>query len=611
MSLLQNVIHKVEVAGGIRYVRIILAFLAAALLILSYNLRAAKNMTTQEAMDAAQLGRNLADGNGYTTSFVRPFSLYLVAQRNQEKSGLPETRKLADFSRLKSGHPDITNPPVYPVVLAGLMKVLPFDFKVSQTKAFWSSNGAYWRSQPDFLIAWFNEVLFLIVILLTYFWARRLFDAAMATTSAVVLFGTELLWRFSASGLSTMLLLLIFMGLVWCLTLLESEAWEPRLGTVGLFLLSAAVGVLVGLGGLTRYGFAWLILPALVFVILFTGTRRVALSVTVLGAFLAVMTPWVIRNYNVSGAPFGTATYSVLEGSLFPEFRLERSLNPDIEIYVRPLWLKLLINSRLILQNEFFTFSGGWITALFLVGLLVGFRSPTLRRLRYFLLASLGLLFVVQALGRTQLSEESPGLNSENLLVLLLPLVVVYAISMFYLLVDQIPLSFRQVRLVVVVVLIGLTFLPVLFALLPPKGVPVSYPPYYPPAIQKAAECLRPDELMMSDVPWAVAWYGHRQCVWLTLNALQDPADPAAHENFFAINDFQKPINGVYLTPKTLDQRFQTELFRSGAFSWGNLILNTLLRREVPPGFPLREIAPEYLPEQMFLTDWKRWQKAD
>ena len=50
------------------------------------------------------------------------------------------------------------------------------------------------------------------------------------------------------------------------------------------------------------------------------------------------------------------------------------------------------------------------------------------------------------------------------------------------------------------------------------RTVAVAYPPYYPPNIQKIADWMKPDELMMSDVPWAVAWYGNRPSVWLTLN---------------------------------------------------------------------------------------------
>ena len=61
---------------------------------------------------------------------------------------------------------------------------------------------------------------------------------------------------------------------------------------------------------------------------------------------------------------------------------------------------------------------------------------------------------------------------------------------------------------------------------------------------------MKPNELMMSDVPWAVAWYGDRQCVWLTRDAQAE---------FFAINDYLKPVQALYLTPETMDGRFVSD----------------------------------------------------
>ena len=170
--------------------------------------------------------------------------------------------------------------------------------------------------------------------------------------------------------------------------------------------------------------------------------------------------------------------------------------------------------------------------------------------MRYFLLMCLGVFIVVQALGRTQLSDESPEVNSENLLVLLAPLVFIYGVSFFFTFLDQMKLAVPQLRYVVIAAFVALSCLPMIFALLSPKVLPVVYPPYYPPDIQQTAGWMKENELMMSDVPWAVAWYGHRQCVWLTLNAQDD---------FFAINDNLKPVQALYLTPKTMDGKFVSE----------------------------------------------------
>jgi len=72
---------------------------------------------------------------------------------------------------------------VYPLVLAGLMKVLPFHYPIELKKPFWSDNSRFWRHQPDFQIAMFNQILLLVVVALTFFLARKLFDVNVAWLS--------------------------------------------------------------------------------------------------------------------------------------------------------------------------------------------------------------------------------------------------------------------------------------------------------------------------------------------------------------------------------------------------------------------------------------------
>jgi Dolichyl-phosphate-mannose-protein mannosyltransferase len=613
VPLPQDILHRIEHGGGLRAFRVGLALLAVLLLGLGYNWRAFKNMATQEAMDAAQLARNIAQGKGYTTLFIRPFSMYLVKQRSLAKGEAPKAGQVADYARVRGLHPDLANPPLYPVVLAGLMKVLPFDYTASATKPFWSNNGHFWRYQPDFLIALFNQLLFLAVIAVVFFLARRLFDRGVAWLSAGLLLGSELYWRFSVSGLSTMLLILIFLGLAWSIVLVEQEVRVPKWGPYGVLALAGVTGVMVGVGGLTRYAFCWLILPVLAFLIVFGGKRRIILAAIALGAFVVVMAPWVARNYRVSGRAFGTAGYSVVQGTLlFPENRLERSLEPDLgHLYPMAFWLKLNSNMREIVSSALPKLGGSWVTGLFLAGLMVGFRNPGISRLRYFLMGCIAVLAVVQALGRTHLSEESPEVNSENLLVLVAPLVLVYGVSLFYLLLDQMQLPFPEVRYVVIGVFSLVACVPMVFVFIPPKANPVAYPPYYPPAIQTIASWLKDKELAMSDIPWAMAWYGQRQCVWLTLKCMPDSKDQSTHEDFFAINDYQKPINLLYLTPATMDSRFLSQWVRAGEQSWGSFILESLSKKRVPEYFPLRESQTGWIPEQLVLADWQRWRKGE
>ena len=110
------------------------------------------------------------------------------------------------------------------------------------------------------------------------------------------------------------------------------------------------------------------------------------------------------------------------------------------------------------------------------------------------------------------------------------------------------------------------------------------------------------NELMMSDVPWAVAWYGQRQCVWLTLDWQND---------FVDINKNLKPIQALYLTPKTMDGRFVTEWLEGSERGWGSFLIKVLTDQRVPDNFPLTKSPSGFFPEQLFLTDRERWPVAE
>jgi hypothetical protein len=146
-----------------------------------------------------------------------------------------------------------------------------------------------------------------------------------------------------------------------------------------------------------------------------------------------------------------------------------------------------------------------------------------------------------------------------------------------------------------------------IFSLLPPRSVPLVYPPYLPPWIQESAQLMNQQELMMSDMPWAVAWYGERPCVWTTLDA---------GESFYRIHDWQKNIKALYLTPLTTDSRCLTQMLegagaglQGGGLGWGTFYLDVMFRSNVPPHFPLQDARAGYVPAQLLLCDRPRWKE--
>ena len=320
-----------------------------------------------------------------------------------------------------------------------------------------------------------------------------------------------------------------------------------------------------------------------------------------LAVFAVMLTPWIVRNEIVSGTAFGTAGYALVEGTfVFPRFQLERSIHPELShaMWLTPYVQKLLGNLRGNLTADLLNSGATWAGGLFFAGLFLSFRSPGARRVRYFLLMCLGVFIIVQSLGRTQLSELSPEINSENLLVLLVPLVFIFAGSLFFTLLDQMSVPLVQLRYAVIAGFTALCCLPLVFALLPPRTSPAVFPPYLPPVIQEVGNWMKPDELMMSDVPWAVAWYGDRQCVWLTMDGQDD---------FNAIDKNMKPVQALYLTQLTMDGKYVSDWMAGSENTWGGFILKALNEKRVPDKFPLTKAPVGFFPEQLFLTDQVRW----
>ena len=184
---IQGLIHQMETGAGRKVIGGILIVLLIVGLAVVYDVRAYHGFTAPDAMDAAQVARNVAQGRGYSTECLRPFSLYLVQQHNRalHPDQIMATNGM-DFARVNTPHPDLANPPVYPTVLAALFKCGKMDWTAETVRTFWATRGTFQRYQPEFLIAVFNQVLLIVVAVLTFFIARKLFDLPVAGLAALM-----------------------------------------------------------------------------------------------------------------------------------------------------------------------------------------------------------------------------------------------------------------------------------------------------------------------------------------------------------------------------------------------------------------------------------------
>jgi hypothetical protein len=373
-----------------------------------------------------------------------------------------------------------------------------------------------------------------------------------------------------------------------------TDCTTPPAGLGGRAIgLIAASAVLMGLCFLTRYLAFFLIVPmALYLRRAMRGRSGWVWALIYVAIFLAVIAPWLARNYSISNSLLGIARYQIIETDAFA-----RTYTIDLPSSwsVRGVVGRFLTSLRMDWIGGVRGIGSDICVFFFAVGVMYSFRRTDAMQLRRTVLGCLAIALLGMALIGMPGEMVNPEINGGNLLVLLLPLVVVYGCAFFYMLLDRISFSMRLTRALAIGVFALLNVAPMIFTLLPPRRGPFPYPPYCPPYMRIVAKWFNKSEVGVSDMPWAVAWYMDRTTVWL----------PSTLEEYFEIHDFVAPHNTkfMFLTPYMLDRRYQSELTKGEYKPWASI-----LRGQLPDKFPLKAatlMGPDN--DQIILADRTRW----
>ena len=136
----------------------------------------------------------------------------------------------------------------------------------------------------------------------------------------------------------------------------------------------------------------------------------------------------------------------------------------------------------------------------------------------------------------------------------------------------------------------------VLTLLTRPPWVPPG--PLYPDYIElRIARWLLAKDVVMSDVPSAVAWYGRNPCIWLSINNKEE------FSNTYTL----KSVQALYLTQRTTDHFLSPSAKNES--SWESFSLRCCSHGEVPDFFPLTKAPLGFLPDRVFLSDKEGWKR--
>ena len=567
----QNLVHNLEqgsLAIIVRRILLIVGVLAVATIYILFKFRGLEHGM---GMDQAQIAREIARGNGFVTQTIRPFAIAQLASHNKPVDG--------------HRFPETYHAPLNPLVQAPLMLFV---------KEGWNTEA---KNQEiiyagDRLIAILALVFFLSAVLINYFTAIRLFDEKLAIFGTGLTLVCDLFWKYSMSGLPQMLMLLIFSGIIY-LTVRAITAQAEGRRVIWHFV---SIGVFFGLL-LLAHGLTVLILLGFVIFVSFTFTPRFLSGLLVLAIALAIYSPWIVRNIKVSGTPFGIAYLAPLSDVRFSEAGWMRQ--PTTSLGISTAWFRTKVTDETISQSGklLMSLGSGLAAPMFFVSLLHAFKRRETSSLRW----ALFLMWLLAFLGMIFAGQSSDFFSPNQLHILFIPFMIFYGMAMLLILWTRLEIHLRYAREVFITVIFIFSGLQLILTLLP-KGNANSFawPPYCPPIIALINQWMTPEEIVASDMPYAVAWYSDRKSVWL----------PNSVEDFNALNDYNQlkmPISGLLLTPVTSRLGLFPEIATGEYKFWSGIIL----RNEAAMSkFILR--ANTALPigaENFFFSDRPRWTK--
>ncbi len=504
----------------------LLAFTCVFKLVLTY-----RGLDQPAAMDQAQIARSVAQGQGFVTKFLRPIEV--VSRANMAKEDNP-----ISFDSFR----DTNHAPLNITAMAIALKLTGMDDFESCRLL----EGTGYVYAPDRVIAAVSMVFFVLAMVLSYMLAARLFDEVVACASCCFLALSDLLLQYSVSGLPQPLMMCCMLGalhamLSACRAYNEEKRYWALLYVVlafictGLLCLSGWMGLWPAMGLLLFCCFYFR--PA--------GSYALAAS-GILGLFL--LAPAVF-NYLEHGSVLGNAMLGLYNSFGNGEELAMRAA----DLNNRPMdasyfALKFLGHTFGQLRSMYVNMGSIIVVPFFLLAILNHYRRSDVNAMKW----SVFSMWAISCVGMALFGVDAP-LHESQLAVLFAPVFTAYGIALVFNFLARAPrhpdVTFNQVRGLAMFIMVCVSAGPFLATLpkdiymgiwLGDKGRP-HFPPYYPPALNdRLVNVTSPEEVIVTDQPWAVAWYANRKALWIptSIDGLVSQIEPALQKGGTQVQGF-------------------------------------------------------------------------
>jgi hypothetical protein len=499
----------------IRYASFLLLLIGLTFFYLSPGFRGLNN---EKGLEQAQIAREIARGNGFKSKLIRPLSLRQSVEHSENVT-------------LTSLH-DTYHAPLNPLFNSIALNLYKDDFQ-------WDRNEPIYPL--DRVITGVSIIFLFGSIVMTYLLVTGIFDAKIGSITALLMLLCEMLWQFSQSGLPQMLMLFLFTCAMYFLyKALESEV-NDRNPLVWLLLCAGFFGILA----LSHWLAIWPFVGLLIFTALYFKPRGVA-AILMLLVFLAMVSPWAIRNTKITGTPLGSGYFSILGGMSVGEEYIYRSYEPPSQNIFGAGFYTKIINTSIDQLNGLYAFLGSITVApLFFLSLLHPFKRRSIADFRWPILTM--WLFAVMGMSLFGLPDKAYDAN--QLHILFIPIMTAYGLAFISILWGRMGFATNMplVRNGHLVITVFLSSVPMILGLIP--GIRHSFRSKGMDTqalnISHIRDHTEPSEIVVSDAPASVAWYGDRSSLWL-------PTSPQQMREIKLLTAQKgQPLSGILLTRRS------------------------------------------------------------
>jgi len=558
------------IAGAL--IRRSLFFIVLIILTLGNLFTLFRGLNSPQAMDQAQIAREIARGNGFATKMIRPVAYY-------------QAEKTARRTVPLQGFQDTYHSPLNPLLNAAVLKLIGADKPNS-----WQMSDNEMVYPLDRVIASVCTLFFLIAIGVNYLLISRIFDPKIAGVCAILMLFCEVFWNYSLSGLPQMLMLLLFScGLYFAYRATEAS-------TEGRIAMTPAIvaGIFFTLLALTHWMTVWISLGYILYAAIAFRPRGIV-GISILGLLLVAGIGPMIRNIDITGSPFGTAFLTLYNGlGNGTETTVMRNSDLEAEPLVLDGLIAKVLRTTLTQATDIVPLLAGIVVApLFFLALLHPFKRKSIADFRWAIL----LMWISAAFGLAFFGISTRPLDPNQLHLLFAPIMTAYGLAFISILWTRLDFvgSTPMLQNVHHFIIVGICALPLVLAL-PSKvrtgmhlsnrgGVP-HWPPYYAPALNNESGVkglTTPKQVVFSDQPWAVAWYADRISIWL----------PPSREGFQKLetiaSDLQTPVAGILISPSSHGSGPVSEVANLYKDFTSLVLDGRVIMATYPPGIPIND----------------------